>query len=152
MTVYSLFHSVSSSSFRDDVDDPIASSVSVGTAASERYNVLFYKEDEIVLDESEEVEILPAGYSGTAPTDQVILFARVVGHVEVHTEATDYDDVSSIDGYQRASGNDIFPGQLILSSYNIQTWTFKGLQDGTRIHYLMAVVCADDDVRYEDYA
>ena len=152
MTVFSLFHGLDVTAWTDDVDDPLASSLLSKLTANERYNVLFQKSDSIAVDDGDTVSILPANYSVSFPNDQIFVLLRVRGWAELQLSSKDYDDASDIDGYQRAYGDSIMPGILVLSSYNVATLAVKGLQDGTKIEYLFCVVCDDTDVRYEDYA
>lgn len=152
MAVFSLFHSLVTSACPDNVDDAWVSELMDQLTAGERYNVLFFKSADLEMDSAQTRVISLANYSLSYPNDQTIVILLVDGWVELQTAAKDYDNAAGITGYQRSYGNSIFPGMLVLSSYNITSFTLKALQDDTKIRYLVAVVCDDDDTRYTDYA
>jgi hypothetical protein len=152
MAVFSLFHSLVTSACPASVDDPIADELMEQLQVKERYNVLFYKADDLEMDADDTRVISLANYSVSYPNDQVIVVLWVDGWVELQTVAKDYDNATTINGYQRAYGNSVFPGVLILSTYNATSFTLKALQANTKIRYLVAVACADGDARYTDYA
>lgn len=152
MAVFSLFHSVSLTGTDEDCDDPIVSLVRDQIEAHERYNVLFTKQDELLMALNDTKTINLASYSVSYPNDWTIIVLQVEGWCELQTLAKNYDDTSTINGYQRCFGNGVYPGILVLSSYNITTFTLKALAAATKIRYLAAVACLSTDARYEAYA
>jgi hypothetical protein len=152
MSVFSLFHSIVQSACDDDVDDPIVAAVRDQLEAHERYNVLYSKQDELLMDENDTQTINLANYGVAYPNDWTIIVLQVEGWVELQTLAKNYDNATTINGYQRSKGTSVFPGLLVLSSYNVTTFTLKALADSTKIRYLAAVACLSTDSRYEDNA
>lgn len=149
MGVFSLFHSIVVNASDDDVDDPIVAEVRDQLEAHERYNVLFAKQDELFMDEDDTKVVNLANYTLTYPNDWTICIAHVTGIAELQTVAKDYNNSSTINGYQRTRGTTVFPGILILSSYNITSFTFKALEDSTTIRYCVATACLAGDSRYD---
>jgi hypothetical protein len=152
MAVFSLFTSAVVSAFTDSVDEPIASQASAQLSAKERANALFHVVQEMELDTDGTRAIDFANYSTTYPNDSTCIILRVIGWVELQTVAKDTDDAATINGYQRAYGTTVLPGVLILSTYNVTSFTLKALSDNTKISILGLVLCDDDDSRYETYA
>lgn len=148
MSVFSMFHSAVLTASDDDVDDPIVAAVRDQLEAHERYNVLFTKQDELYMDEDDTKTIDLANYSTSYPNDWAIIVLQVEGWCELQTVAKDYNNSTTINGYQRCYGTSVFPGILVLSTYNVTSFTIKALSDDSKIRYLAAIACLSSDARY----
>ncbi len=152
MSVFSLFHSIVLTASDDNVDDPIVAAVRDQLEAHERYNVLFTKQDELYMDTNDTKTINIAHYSVVYPNDWTIVVLQVEGWCELQTVGKAYDNAAALTGYQRCFGTAAYPGILVLSSYNVTTFTLKALSDDTKIRYLASTACLSTDARYEDNA
>ena len=149
MSVYSLFFSAALAAYDSDVDDADYAASSTRFVHGQRYNILYRKIEDIYVDESTTRVLSFANY---ASTEWLYLVLEVVGWAQVELVGKDFNGSSDINGYIPTYGTSLFPGKLLISTYNVTTATIRGLQDGTKIRLLGAIACPDNDARYSENA
>lgn len=149
MSVYSLFLSAALAAYDTDVDDADYAETATRYVHGQRYNVLYRKVEDIVLDAAATRALSLANY---AASEWLYIVLEVVGGVRLATVGVDYDGTTPINGHLPSYGTELFPGKLLLSTYNVSTATLVGLEDDTKIKVLAAIACPDDDARYTENA
>lgn len=152
MSVYSLFLSENVAAYPDDVDAADYSASSQRLVASQRYNVLYRKLEEIEIDSGETKTFVFANYSLVYPNDWLFVIAEVIGSVRFDTTAKDFDNVTTINGRLPSQGTVMYPGRVQLSTYNVTTLQLVGLQDNSFVRMIGAIACTDSDSRYTENA
>lgn len=136
MANYTLFTSANIAGHRESVDDPQFAYQQNNTALKTVQNVKWYKIENWLLNLGDSRAI---SYPGYALADNTVLIAKVLGSAKMTIEAKDWDDSTDITGEVESFGNNIYPGYFYLSGYNIDTYSFESLQDGTVIEILFGV-------------
>ncbi len=144
---HSLFLSPLHSWYQDNVDDPSQAVVANRFLGYEQYNVLYQKVEQYALDLAETRNLTFINY---ADTEWVYLIFKVQGYARVNTTGVDHDGTTPITGKLPTYGNRIIPGILILSTYNVQSFTVESLADDTTIEVYAAIAAADNDPRLDD--
>lgn len=143
---FSLFVSPLHQAYPDKVDDASMSKDLARFVGEEHYNVLYQRIEQFELDAAETRAITFANYTRSEWT---YLILKVVGVAMVTTTGKDYDGSTDITGNLTAQGTSLFPGILILSSYNIDTFSVEALTDGTKVQLFAGIAAADDDTRLD---
>jgi hypothetical protein len=121
--------------FPDDVPDPFYARWMTSFSKQIRYNVKSRKLSTIKLDAGQSFGVTPTTLN---EPDWSVLVLRVVGAVRVDTVGVDYDGISPIFGYTPSYGTDIYPGYVILSTYNVDTFTLLGQTGGATVELFLA--------------
>ncbi len=128
--------------FTDRVCLPTASTQADSMSPVPVYPVNYRKVQEITLDNSDTKVIAFPNY---ASTDRTLLYLSVVGAMRVETAGFDTNGSTPILGYTPCYGTSLYPGKLILSTYNVTTFTLLGQADGTVVEVFAAVLEADSE-------
>lgn len=136
MSSETLFINALINTFPDDVPDPFFARWFNSFSKQVRYNVVQRKVASITLDAGQAKVITPA--TG-AESDWGFVLARVIGAARLETVGVDTDNTTPISGYTAAYGTAVLPGYVILSTYNVDTFTLHGEQDGTVIELFTAI-------------
>jgi hypothetical protein len=115
-----------------------------------RHNVLYAKIEQFQIDNTETRSISLANY--TQLSDWPFIIMRVVGEAKLSTVGVDTDNSTGITGEMPAYGTSKFPGILIFSTYNVQTFTVESLADDTTVELFAGIAAEDDDSRLDDNA
>ena len=146
MTVHSLFMSPLHFAWSDNVDDPALSKFCSRFLGEENYNILYHKIEQYELDNTATRAISFANYTRS---EWSYIICRVVGSARLNTAGKDSDGSTSISGKLPVYGTALFPGVLILSSYNVDTFTIESLADDTTVELYAAIAAEDDDTRMD---
>ena len=66
---------------------------------------------------------------GTSLASQSFIMVRVSGQVELQTTAKDFDGTTTIAGLSRTYGTALFPGFIVLSTYNLTAISIVAITD-----------------------
>lgn len=147
--IFSLFASPIIAAWDGDVNDPTQGDFVASILNTDRQNVLYYRIEKCVLENTETRVITLANY---VSTEWLYLIVRVNGTAYIATTGFSTDGVTAITGKMGMYGTALLPGIGILSSYNVSTMTLTSQADDTEIEVFAAVACADDDTRYSTNA
>lgn len=147
--IFTLFTSPLHQAFPDNVTDPAQSKIAIRFMNQDRFNILYKKVEQFELDAAATRTISYANY---ASTEWAFLIMRVVGHAKVSTSGFDTDGSTPITGELPCYGTSIFPGMLLLSTYNVSTFTVESLADSTKVELFAGISCEDDDPRLDENA
>lgn len=146
--IFTMFMSPLHQAFPANVDDPSDSDIVIRFNNQDKFNILYKKVEQFELDDTETRTISYANY--TALSDWAYIVMRVIGEARINTVGVDTDGVTAITGKLPAYGTEIFPGVVLLSTYNVSTFTVESLADGTSIELFAGISCEDDDTRLDD--
>lgn len=113
-----------------------------------KHNVTFYRHETLSLDTAETRSVT----FPDAVTGWVGIIARVTGtdrlpgHAKITTSGVNWNGSSSITGITAGYGTDRHPGMICMTTFNVSTFTFTGLADGTVIEYLIMLLAEDDQL------
>lgn len=149
MTVYSAFLSIDLAAYPDDTPYPEVASVLDRFRASSRYNVLYYRSEQIEIDNAgtRALNMLTA----TQSSENKLLVCRVIGNVKATITSLDASS-ATITMAMEAYGTAKYPGLLVLTSDNVSDITFTGLADDTVVEAFLAITCPDSDSRLDTLA
>lgn len=147
--IKTLFLSPYQSAFPDYVRDPRSSKVFASFLGQEKYNVLYQRIEQYELDATQTRAVTFPGYSSS---EWAVIIFRVIGDVTINTTGFDTDGTTPITGKLPGYGNELFPGIVILSTYNVSTFTVESFQDGSTVELYASIACADDDPRIDSNA
>ncbi len=147
--IFTLFTSPLHQAFPDDVTDPAQSKIAIRFMNQDKFNILYKKVEQFELDAAATRTISYANY---ASSEWSFLIMRVNGHAQVNTAGFDTDGTTPITGELPVFGNRVFPGMLLLSTYNVTSFTVESLADSTKIELFAGISCEDDDPRLDENA
>lgn len=147
--IYSLFVSPLHQAWPDLVNDPSESKVAFQMLGDSKFNILYKRNDQYTLDASETRVI---GLTNFDVLEWEFLIIRCIGSGRVNTAGFDTDGTTPITGKLPVFGNRLFPGILMISTYNNTSFTVESLADGSSFEVFAAVPCADDDARMDTNA
>lgn len=149
MTVHTLFLSPLHQAFNSDVPEPSDSEVISRLVGDVYHNILYHKKEQFELDSAETRAI---SYANFTAAHWAFIILRVVGDAKITTSGVDTDDATGITADLPCYGTSLLPGILILSTYNVSTFTIESLADGTVIELFAGIAAEDDDTRLDDNA
>lgn len=137
-----LFLSIRADAFQERMDDPSLSQYMDSLKLSEKYNVQYYRKQQIEIDNLQTI-ILPA-LSNYSPTQWLFFVARVIGNAALDIVTNGGMPVMSIEGF----GNENLPGLIVHSGTNIASGgiSLTGLADNSVVELMIAVCLEDDEV------
>lgn len=147
MSVYTLFMSPLHQAFSDNVNDPEDSQVVARLRGDVRQNILYQHVEQYSLDDGSTRAISYANYT---LTEWAFIVLRVVGEIKVTTVAKDTDGSTDISANLPCYGTALFPGILVLSTYNVSSFTVESLADDTTVQVFAGIAAEDDDSRLDD--
>lgn len=150
MSIHTLFLSPLHQAFNEDVECPDAADVKAALRGDIRHNILYSKIEQYELDITETRAISLANY--TALSDWAFIKMRVVGDAKLTTAAKDTDDTTDITADLPCYGTAKLPGILVLSTYNVTSFTVESLADDTVVELFAGIAAEDDDTRLTDNA
>lgn len=145
MSADTLFITPLQSAWRGDVDDPTDGEVVGQFLGQEQQNILYERIESMSLGVSDTRSITFAGV--TLKNEWVYLVAKVIGTARINVSADDTDGSTVITSKWQGYGTEVFPGFIIISSYNVNTISVEGLAAGTTVELFAAIACADNDTR-----
>jgi hypothetical protein len=149
MSIYSYFFTPTYYAFQGKVDNPTYSNLISDMQGADpvRYNILYKKTDSILLD-SGGTRTITLPESTFTLSEWSLVTMKVIGTARLTTTGKNYDGSSDITGIMDTFGTDLYPGYIVLSTYNVSAFTISSQADGTIIELLYGVSCADTDIRY----
>ncbi len=155
MSTYSLFLSAGVAAYDSDVDDPDYAMNAARFNHGQRYNVLYRKIGDVALAAGDFRFLNFANYASSEWLYVVLEVSsssdQVVGGVRLQTTGKDYDGSTDITGLTSTYGTALYPGKLIVSTYNVTMAPLLiGLANATKIRLLAAIACPDNDARYSE--
>lgn len=126
--------------FPDDVPDPFFARWMTSFSKQLRLNVKARKVSTISLSAGQSFVFTPMAFQ---TADWTMLVLRVIGAARVDTVGLDYNGVTAIAGHTPAYGTVIYPGYVILSTYNVSSFTLLG-QTGGVVAELFQATCEED--------
>ncbi len=139
-TNYTLFCNAYSSYFNDSVSDPDDAAWRSEFDQEVRYSASKKKVDTMALDAGQSRAITVAG--GIALTDWHFIAIRCIGTGTLNTVGKDASAVG-ITAAVGMYGTDVFPGILLLSTYNLVSFTIASLADNS-LFQLLDCTCVED--------
>lgn len=147
--IYTLFTSPLHQAFPDDVDDPNDSKIAFRLDDQNQYNILYKKVEQFELDAAQTRTL---SLFNIGSTQWLFLIVKCVGSGRVNTAGFDTDGSTPITGKLPVYGNRVFPGILLLSTYNTSSFVVESLADDSKFEVFCAVACADNDARMDTNA
>lgn len=126
--------------FEDDVPDPFFARFMASLSQQSRYNVIKRYSRPLPLDSGDSVTVTP---SGIALANWIILILKVVGTARLETTGKDTDGTTTINGYGDGYGTTLYPGYIILSTYNLSAITVSAQADDTVVE--LSMITSEDD-------
>ena len=126
--------------YPDNAPDPFFSRQFESLSVQARYNVVRRRMGTLALNSGDSVSVTPAGL---ALTDWCVIMVRVIGLVQLNVVGKDTDNTTTISGTTPGYGTDIYPGYIILSTYNLSSISISALADDSVAEYLV-VISAED--------
>ncbi len=136
----SLFMSSLISAYPTDAPDPFYAKVCDTFSSETRYNVIFKRVFTAAMDEDDTATVSFGATSGS------YLFAILIvkGCIRLNSFGLDTDNATAITGYTPVYGTELYPGILMLSTYNLNASTIATcLQDGTTAEIFTASLAED---------
>lgn len=134
MSDYTLFLSAVASVWPDNVNDPSYSAQPFSFSKQISSGINYQKVEDIEIDNGETRAISLSNHLFSA---QDILCLSVVGSVRVETVAQD-GAFAPITGAIPVYGTAKLPGKLMLSTYNVTSYTLRGLSDNSKVDLYLA--------------
>lgn len=143
MAVFTLFSNLYAAAIKDIVDDPSLSQESSQIKSSQKHNILYYKVEEIELDNTQTRTINFASY---ATTQWVFLVARVIGQMTANITGLDTGG-GAITGKIQGFGTINMPGLIILSGTKINSGgvIIESHADNSVMELFAGIAAEDDD-------
>ncbi len=113
--------------FPDNTPDPFYSRDSDSFEVQNRYNVVVQRVQ----------SLSPGGGYGITPAlaDWDILILKVIGSAQLQTTGKDTDGTTTITGLIDGYGTAVYPGYIVLSTYNLSAIVITGADATVQIFY-----------------
>jgi hypothetical protein len=126
--------------YPENTPDPFFARLNQSMSVQTRYNVQARRQMTLSMASGDTVTVTP---SNLALADWRVLYARVIGTARIQTVGKDTDGTTTINGYTPAYGTSIYPGYIVLSTYNLSAITITAQADSTVVEFLN-VLSAED--------
>lgn len=135
---YSLFFTPEIEIYSDDVTDPMSSTFVQSIFNEETtYEVVSHKVDSATLNDGDSKTI---PLLGTVLADRKFIIIKVTGpsstetgEAHVTTVGKDFNGTTDITGVSSAIGTELYPGYIVLTTYNITSITIEADADDTEV-------------------
>jgi hypothetical protein len=141
MGLYTLFLSPYATTFPESVSDPAYSQLATALNYQGRYNVNIYQAAQVLLVNNGDSSAISFP-STVSMSDWRFVILRVNGNASINSVGTD-DVGGPISGYTAAYGTSLYKGYVILSTYNVTSFTLSALAANTTIDVFIAVSAED---------
>ncbi len=133
MSANTAFFNFLVSGYPEDTPDPFFARLLQSLSVQTRYNCKVRRQMTLSMASGDSVAFTP---TNIALADWGVIFARVIGTARIETVGKDTDGTTTINGYSPGYGTSIYPGYIMLSTYNLSTMTVTAQANSTVVELL----------------